>query len=1075
KVSVDASEYLKLNSSKLTLSHDDFKQADDAMNLKSNNLNIVASELDAANKDINIKAQDSINISSGIERANEQHIKESKGLSLGISGGKLTYAQITKDSKTDTTITNKASNINADNIVLTSKGDTNILASNLDAKTMRVTSENNLNILSDKDVKIHNEEHTKKDIGIELTLNTKEASLFAGYWEDTKGKTTTNKDVVKSTFNIGSLDVSAKNVNIVGSDVFTNDMSINSQNTKIISSKSTTDIENYTKSVKSGVSVGVKQNISSAIESVKNIADAKEATGGISRTLKAYDAVSSFLQKPVDAGVYAIYEQSQTNTKTSMEQAVASNVYATNNITLHSNENLEVGGSSIYAAKNLSIEAKNIDIHSTTQNYSQETSFGSRNAKVGLYGTKMGEVTLGFQDASQDTHATTESNSYVVAGNKAIITSEEDTTLKGAIVRASDLEVSTGRNLTMQSVQDTQSIKGKSIGGTVSGNVATMTLNGASVNTGSTKGDKKWVNEVTSLNGENSIKVSVAETTTLKGASITNLDANGMDKGNLQLSTKELKSEDIQDFDNYKSTNIGISIGSVDSTPSLNSIDFANSTKDKEQIVRATVGEGTITTDSDIADLNRDTSKIKEITKDESSNLELYVSESSLKALLNPVQAYNDMKQKAKDVGLASHKEIVENLPSASKGKNGQGDFIDNTIGSLVDAGGEWAFGVIPTVKNDGGYISQIATQVFGDNRDILKTTDESKFIALGLNKDNGDYIQTTIDGETVYLTNPNKTVRIDENINPNDPLKEYKIHLTSQNIQDAGINTIFTNGLNNLANEALTNQQQQQGNPTIGMLNYNTSHGTLADLIETGLEKSIITLDTIPGIKELGYMINGSARQTGDSINQLTKINNGNINIAAHSQGTQQTYLGLQQHQEEIAQLLKDNPNAVLTLQNSGSPVSSKAVEDLVVNELYGGKNGIEIRFGEGKDDAINVFRSQVNPGDFIGMLGGNFGGINNNAPITLGDFWNQAGYDITRGVPTLMNGSLQNNQNDPTKTSPHSGYPCVIGCGDNGATPKEVFKYYEQNAQENIPLFDYYIKIEVEPSKAKFNTGSN
>jgi hypothetical protein len=48
-------------------------------------------------------------------------------------------------------------------------------------------------------------------------------------------------------------------------------------------------------------------------------------------------------------------------------------------------------------------------------------------------------------------------------------------------------------------------------------------------------------------------------------------------------------------------------------------------------------------------------------------------------------------------------------------------------------------------------------------------------------------------------------------------------------------------------------------------------------------------------------------------------------------------------------------------------------------------------------------------------------------------------------------------------------------MGCGDNGVTPNEIFKYYDPNTQENIPLFDYYIKIEVEPSKAKFNTGSN
>ena len=71
-----------------------------------------------------------------------------------------------------------------------------------------------------------------------------------------------------------------------------------------------------------------------------------------------------------------------------------------------------------------------------------------------------------------------------------------------------------------------------------------------------------------------------------------------------------------------------------------------------------------------------------------------------------------------------------------------------------------------------------------------------------------------------------------------------------------------------------------------------------------------------------------------------------------------------------------------VFTLQNSGAPVSSKAVEQLVVEGLYGGKEGIKAHMG--KDASTeDVFRSQVNPGDPIGALGGNFGGVNNHANI--------------------------------------------------------------------------------------------
>lgn len=440
------------------------------------------------------------------------------------------------------------------------------------------------------------------------------------------------------------------------------------------------------------------QNITGTIDKMKSVGDASSATAGTaSRTLKAYDAVNSFLQKPVDAGVYAIYEESTTSTNEHSEQVVASNLYAGNNTILHADENLEVGGSNVYANNNLELSAKDINLHSASANYSNSTSASSKNAKASLYGSDMGTVTLGLQDSSNDLQGTTQANTHIEAGNKATLTSTQDTTLKGALVDANELEVNVGGDLVMQSMQDTQTIKGESKGGSISGGI--KGVSGASANYGTTSGDKQWVNEVTSLNGKDSIVVNVNDTTTLKGASITNKDATGVDQGNLQLTTNELKTENIYDHDNYRSTNIGIGVGSVDSNPSLNSLDFANNTKDKEQIVRATVGQGTIITTSDTTNLNRDITNTKQITKDESSNIELYVSDSSLDALSDPTQAYENMKQDAKDLGLEAHKEILTDLPTAKnkadkkedsqqdESKNFReevSDFIDNTVGNVT-------------------------------------------------------------------------------------------------------------------------------------------------------------------------------------------------------------------------------------------------------------------------------------------------------------------------------------------------------------------------------------------------------
>jgi filamentous hemagglutinin len=1015
------------------------------------NINVNANDFKAKNGTIELKADENINIVSGKESSSEQHLRESTGLSLGLSGGKFTYAQMTKDSNTNTNITNKASNINANNLVLESQGDANIVASNVNANTMEVNVAKDFNVLADQDVNINNQEHSKKDLGVELKLNSKEASLFAGYWEEGNGKTTTQKDVAKSTLNAGTLNIQAKNANIIGSDVLTTDAQIDSQNTKILSATASTDTQTYKKSVKAGVSVGVTQNITDTIDKMKNITDAQGATGTASRTLKAYDAVNSFLQKPADAGVYAIYKESKTSTNEHSEQAVASNIYASNNAVLNSNKNLELGGSNIYANNNLELKAKNINLHATAQNYSSSTTSSSKNAKASLYGSDMGTVTLGFQDSSNDIEGTTHANTHITAGNKATLTSMQDTTLKGAVVDADELAVNVGRNLTMQSMQDRQSIRGESKGGSISAGKKGVT--GASANYGTTKGDKQWTNEVTSLNGKNSIRVSINDTTTLKGASITNKDASGRDQGNLELNTKKLRTQDLHDHDNYKNTNVGIGVGSVDSNPSLNSIDFANNTKDKEQIVRATIGKGVITTNSDTTSLNRDTSKTKQITKDKSSNIELYASDTSIEALLNPKQAYNNLKQKAKDVGLAVYLEM-QNIPSATKAQDGKGDFLDATLGAGLD---KIAFlGLLPSQLNDGGYVTQIATQLFGDNRQGIIVKDKSTLLKAGVTEKDIQAVtlvktkdgvkkaedlkpnDVALDKVTVYRTNPDKKVVIG---NPKDKtgnpaLEDYKIRISEEDVKNSGINHLFTNGMFNSTETATYNQQTQQGFAD-GMLNYNQQHGILGDLLESA--QDAIAVNT--GISALGT---GGARQTGEVIRQMADITKGNLTSGAHSQGTLMTQVGMDANKEYLKKLVQNNKKSKFLVQYSGSPVNHKIAEELV-SDIYGGEYTINDRFGNRKGIS-NVFRSHITPQDAVGsVLGYQSAGINNSENLESNML------ESFIAIPRLFGFG---------DTSPHSCYPCVIGCGNENYTP-DLKNYYTPTAIDSLkehPRSEYY-----------------
>lgn len=962
-----------------------------------------------------------------------------------------------------------------------------MIASDITAGAMQVDAGRDFNVLSDKDSVSRNEKYSKKEIGVELTLNSEEASLFAGYWEEKNGQKSTQSEVASSNINAGSLKVNSKNTNVVGSNIAGQKIEIDSENIRVLSDTINSNTDAYTKSIKAGIEVGVKQNLSDTVDAVTGIADAQSGTAVVAQSLKAYDAVQSFAEQPVTAGVNAIYEESRTDTESRNSQVIGSSITATETLTLNATNELEIAGSDVGSAKSLTVNADNINIHASEGSYTTDTSSQNKNANVGLYGTRMGQATVGYQENEMSTEGTYQRNSQLYAGGRATVTSKQDTTLSGATIDANELTLNVGGDLTMESLQDTQVIDGSSKGGSISGSLITGTPTGASANGGKISGERAWVNEGTGINGRERIRVNVGGTTTLTGASITNIDEHGIDQGNLEVTTQHLVVKDIKDIDTYDASTAGIAVGSNDGAPSLNSVEYTNNTKDKEQITRATIGSGTLNTQTTTGTLNRETGNIQEITKEKSSNTELYVSNRTLDLVSDPTGEIEKLGQKLDDVGLAAHVEILKNLPSASKGKDGEGDLIDNTIGKVLDAAG--TIGVLPSAENDGGYITQIATQLFGDNRAGIVVKDKRKLeamttvdgeqlrerqsgdkanewdyekVTLVKTKDgikqaselkDTDMVETsdgikkwgdikttnTIKSETVYRTNPDKQLVIEDgqDRSGNSALEDYKIRISKDDIVASGIDHLFTNGMFNDHDTAVYNQQTQQGGAN-AVLNYNQQHGVVGDLIEdlqdhlsvNGLDilTETVTLGQAEGSADgIGNLGTGGARQTGNLIEQMTTIREGDLTIGAHSQGTMMTQNGLDQRQKNISNLVQDHTDANFLVQYSGAPVNHEIAEEKIT-EIYGGEEGIRAHMGnDAKID--NVFRSQVAPEDFVGsVLGYQSAGINNSENLGV----NMRESTLSVGRLFGLGGS-----------STHSYYGCIIGCGEENFTP-DVENYY-------------------------------
>ncbi len=190
---------------------------------------------------------------------------------------------------------------------------------------------------------------------------------------------------------------------------------------------------------------------------------------------------------------------------------------------------------------------------------------------------------------------------------------------------------------------------------------------------GQTTGETHWVEQQTSITGKNKVDIRTEDHTQLDGALI------AADNGNLKLDTGTLGFSDIagKDKEHGYYLNVGGSyyqngggaqdssqVGKGEKDKNGWSISGWEYEKDRQQTVRATVGAGEVVVRNDsqtgadsTAGLNRDVSKAYEITKDDESRTDLYVTKSSVDAVMdtsgtvtawkNSIKSYPDSSLKA--------------------------------------------------------------------------------------------------------------------------------------------------------------------------------------------------------------------------------------------------------------------------------------------------------------------------------------------------------------------------------------------------------------------------------------------
>lgn len=328
-------------------------------------------------------------------------------------------------------------------------------------------------------------------------------------------------------------------------------------------------------------------------------------------------------------------------------------------IKLDASHDLNIVGSQVKAGRDIDLAAGNdLNIRAAQNDSHYEQNRRSGGGEVGLaFGSEgvgiYASVNLGKGKLERD--AQRHQEAYVYAGDQLKFASGKDTNIKGAQVRGDEVIGRVGGDLNVASAIDTGKVKGKEFDLSATVTVGPGSGISGSVGKGKTTGETEWVENQTRITARDKVDIRTENHTQLDGALIAS------DNGNLKLDTGTLGHSDIAGKDQERGYYLNVGgtwkkgtaatqqdssqTGKGDKGENGWSVSGWTYEKDREQIVRATVGAGDITVREDAetgkdstVGLNRDLDKAYEITRDHESRTDLYLSDSSVNGAIHPVE-----------------------------------------------------------------------------------------------------------------------------------------------------------------------------------------------------------------------------------------------------------------------------------------------------------------------------------------------------------------------------------------------------------------------------------------------------
>ncbi|MCG6578112.1 filamentous hemagglutinin N-terminal domain-containing protein [Pseudomonas sp. AF32] len=515
----------------------------------------------------------------------------------GKSGWFSSKTTTTRDTVSQTQA--EGSTLSAEQTYVQAGRDINLSGSNVVSTTQTVlVADNNVNIeaATASSSERHDKSVKKSGLfsggGIAVTLGTQKQSV-----KDLTTEHTAVSSTVGST--VGDVLIEAgKGYRQVGSQVSApqGNIDVTAQTIDVVEARNTRQRERETLFKQTGFTLTVTNPVISAIQTNQQMKRASEKTddgrmkalAAATAVLATNNAATAVAMDPGTAGGINISlslgtKKNESTTTYTSDSAAGSTLTAGNDIRLRATgagdaSNITVQGSDIKAGRNASLLADgDINLLAARNTDKQDTDSKGSSASIGI-GFSLGGTRNGFtldlgasgSRGRADGDELTYTNTHVVAGNQLLLSSGDDTNLKGAVASGKQVLADVGGDLNIESLQDTNTydVDEKSLGFGISLCIPPFcygmsSVSGASGSFGATNIDSNYasVTEQSGIKaGDDGFDIRVGGNTDLIGAVIASSDKAVQD-GKNRLVTASLTSRDIKNKAEYDASSISVGGG----------------------------------------------------------------------------------------------------------------------------------------------------------------------------------------------------------------------------------------------------------------------------------------------------------------------------------------------------------------------------------------------------------------------------------------------------------------------------------------------------------------------------------